>query len=174
MDVIVPDLEAAALDHEDHDLVVAVIEMIVTAAVIVAVGVGVVDRDREAVIVAGGGRGVDLVLMSVRGVEVQGRDLIAAVEVMIVATEEETEIDAIGVIFVTETDMVDHHHMVAAAVDHEVTMMTDMAPLHPDSLADHLDLVDSHLMASQAISHHPTQEIEGVDVPPDVMMVLQV
>ncbi len=90
MDVIVPDHEAVALDHEDHDLVAVVIEMIVTVAVIVvvAVVVGVVDRDREAVIVAGGGRGVDLVRMIGGGVEVLGRGLIAAVEVMIVATEE--------------------------------------------------------------------------------------
>ena len=88
-----------------------------------------------------------------------------------------TETDAIDVIFVTETDMVGHHMVVvaAAAVDHEATMMTGMAPLHPDSLADHLDqVVDSHLTASQAISHHPMQEIEGVDVPLGVMMVLQV
>ena len=89
MDVIVPDLEAAALDHEDHDLVAVVIEMIVTAAVIVvAAAVVVVDRDREAVIVAAGGdRGVDLVLMTGGGVVVLGRGRIAAVEVMIVATE---------------------------------------------------------------------------------------
>lgn len=89
MDVIVPDLEAAALDHEDHALVAVVIEMIVTAVVIVvaAAAVVVVDRDREAVIVAGGGRGVDLVLMTGGGVEVHGRDRIAVVEVMIVATE---------------------------------------------------------------------------------------
>lgn len=86
-----------------------------------------------------------------------------------------TEIDAIGVIFVTETGMVDHHRMVAAAADHEAIMMTDMVLLHPDSLADHLgQVVDSHLMASQAISHHPMQEIEGVVVPLGVMMVLQV
>ncbi len=76
-------------------------------------------------------------------------------------------------IFVTETDMVVHHHM-AAAADHEAIMMTDMVLLHPDSLADHLDQADSLLMASQAISLHPMQEIEGVDVPLGVMMVLQV
>ena len=88
-----------------------------------------------------------------------------------------TETDAIDVIFVTETDMVDHHMVVAvaAAVDHEAIMTTDMAPLHPDSLAGHLDQeVDSHLTASQAISHHPMQGIEGVDVPLGVMMVHQV
>lgn len=39
--VIAPDLEAAALDHEDLDLVAVEIGMIVTA-VIVAVGVAVV------------------------------------------------------------------------------------------------------------------------------------
>ncbi len=86
MDVIVPDLEAAALDHA---LVAVVIEMIVTDVVIVVAvaAVVVVDRDREAVIVAGGGRGVDRDLMTGGGVEVLGRDRIAVVEVMIVATE---------------------------------------------------------------------------------------
>jgi len=171
MDVIVPDHEAVALDHEDHDLVAVVIDQVIV--VVVAV---VVDRDREAVIVAGGGRGVDLVRMIGGGVEVLGRGLIAAVEVMNVATEEGTETDAIDVIFVTETDMVGHHMVVAAAaVDHEAIMTTDMAPLHPDSSADHLDqVVDSHLTASQAISHHPMQGIEGVDVLLGAMMVHQV
>jgi len=111
------------------------------------------------------------------GVEVQGQDLIALVEAMIVAAEEETEIDAIDVIFVTETDMVDRHHTVVAAADHEEqdTMMIDMAPLHPDSLADHLlAQVESLRMASQVISHHPMQEIEGVGVRLGATMVLQV
>jgi len=130
------------------------------------------------VIVAGGDRGVDLVPMIEGGVEVQGRDLIAVAEAMIVAAEEETEIDAIDVIFVTETDMVDRHHtVVAAAADHEEqdTMMIDMAPLHPDSLADHLlAQVESLRMASQVISHHPMQEIEGVGVRLGATMVLQV
>jgi len=97
---------------------------------------------------------------------------------MIVAAEEETEIDAIDVIFVTETDMGDRHHTVVAAADHEEeedTMMIDMAPLHPDSLEDHLlAQVDSLPMASQVISHHPMQEIEGVGVRLGVTMVLQV
>lgn len=84
-----------------------------------------------------------------------------------------TEIDVIGVIFVTETDMVGHHIMVAAVVDHGAIMMMD--PLHQDSLADHLAQAGSHhIMASQAISHHPMPEIEGADAPLGVTMVHQV
>ena len=84
-----------------------------------------------------------------------------------------TEIDVIGVIFVTEIDMGPHITVVAAAVDHGAIMMTDMDPLHQDSLADRLAQSGSHI-TSQAIFHHPMQEIEGADVPLGVMMVHQV
>jgi len=173
--VIAPDLEAAALDHVDLDLVAVEIEMIVTTVVIVVIVEveRVADRGREVVIVAGGDRGVDLVRMIGGGVEVQGPDPIVVVAAMIVAAEEGTEIDVIGVIFVTEIDMGPHITVAAAAVDHGAIMMTDMDPLHQDSLADHLAQSGSHI-TSQAIFHHPMQEIEGADVPLGVMMVHQV
>ena len=88
--MIAPDLEAAALDHVDLDLVAVVIEMIVTTAVIVVIVEveRVADRGREVVIVAGGDRGVDLVRMIGGGVQVQGPDPIVVVAAMIVAAEE--------------------------------------------------------------------------------------
>ena len=95
MDVIAPDLEAAALDHVDLDLVAVAIEMIATTVVIVVIVAAAVveeepvaDRGREVVIVVGGDRGVDLVRMIGGGVEVQGRDPIVVVAAMIVAAEE--------------------------------------------------------------------------------------
>lgn len=88
--MIAPDLEAAALDHVDLDLVAVEIEMIVTTVVIVVIVEveRVADRGREVVIVAGGDRGVDLVRMIGGGVEVQGPDPIVVVAAMIVAAEE--------------------------------------------------------------------------------------
>ena len=80
-------------------------------------------------------------------------------------------------IIVTETDMMGLH--MAEVVDlllEEAATMIGMVLHHPDSSVVHLQVMVVVVVAFPVAvtSHHPIQEIDGVDVPQDVMMVLQV